>query len=222
MVASFCAHDAPGGPSMVGRCRDARLIAGSCVVDRFGADEFGVVDPSQMQAHDTRPARSTAMATVPKITPNLWFDDQAEEAAQFYTSVFKDSRIVEITHYGEAGPRPAGMVMTVSFELAGQQFTALNGGPDFTFNEACSFVVSCEDQAEVDYFWDKLTEGGGEPGPCGWLKDRFGLSWQIVPAILPRLVGDPDTAKAQRVMAAMLQMGKLDVQALQDAADRAS
>jgi predicted 3-demethylubiquinone-9 3-methyltransferase (glyoxalase superfamily) len=160
------------------------------------------------------------MATAHKIIPNLWFDDQAEEAAQFYTSVFKDSRIVEVTRYGEAGPRPTGMVMTVEFELAGQHFTALNGGPEFKFNEACSFQVMCEDQAEVDYFWDKLTEGGGEPGPCGWLKDRFGLSWQVIPEILLRLTADPDQAKAQRVMAAMLQMGKLDVQALQDAADQ--
>jgi predicted 3-demethylubiquinone-9 3-methyltransferase (glyoxalase superfamily) len=154
-----------------------------------------------------------------KITPSLWFDTEAEEAARFYTSQFTDSTILAITHYGESGPRPEGMVMTVTFELAGQQFVALNGGPEFSFTEAVSLQVSCETQEEVDTFWAGLSEGG-EEGPCGWLKDRFGLSWQIVPTILDALISDPDAAKAQRAMAAMLQMGKLDIAALQRAAEQ--
>ncbi len=152
-----------------------------------------------------------------KITPCLWFDTQAEEAANFYTSVFESSRILGVSHYGEAGPRPAGTVLTVNFELDGQEFVALNGGPEFTFDEAISFQVSCEGQDEVDYYWSKLAEGG-EEGPCGWLKDRFGLSWQIVPTALPRLLGDPDAEKAQRVMAAMLSMKKIDISAVEQAA----
>ena len=151
-----------------------------------------------------------------KITPCLWFDTQAEEAAAFYTSVFPDSRIGEVSRYGSAGPRPEGMVMTVSFELAGEELIALNGGPDFTFNEAISLQVSCETQEEVDDYWARLTEGG-EPGPCGWLKDRFGLSWQIIPTALPRLLADPDPQTSQRVMAAMLQMGKIDIAGLERA-----
>jgi predicted 3-demethylubiquinone-9 3-methyltransferase (glyoxalase superfamily) len=156
----------------------------------------------------------------PKITPCLWFDTQAEEAASYYVSVFKNSRIVKVTHYGEAGPREAGLVLTVEFELDGEPFTALNGGPEFTFDEAISFQVDCADQAEVDYFWERLAEDG-EEGPCGWVKDKFGVSWQVIPRILPELLTDPDPARAQRAVAAMLQMGKLDVQALQDAADNA-
>ena len=154
-----------------------------------------------------------------KITPSLWFDTEAEEAARFYTSQFKDSKILAVTHYGEAGPRPEGMVMTVTFELAGQQFVALNGGPEFSFTEAVSLQVNCETQEEIDTFWAGLSEGG-EEGPCGWLKDRFGLSWQIVPTILDELISDPDTAKGQRAMAAMLQMRKLDIAALQRAAEQ--
>ncbi len=157
---------------------------------------------------------------MPKITPFLWFDTQAEEAARFYTSVFPNSTIREVTHYGSAGPRPEGMVLTVSFELDGQQFVALNGGPDFSFTEAVSFVVDCETQEEVDRYWSVLSEGG-EEGPCGWLKDRFGLSWQIVPTALPRLLSDPDVEKAQRVMAAMLKMGKIEIAELERAADAA-
>ena len=153
-----------------------------------------------------------------KITPCLWFDTRGEEAAAFYTSVFPNSRIIDLARYGEAGPRPAGSVMTVSFELDGQEFVALNGGPEFTFNEAISFQVSCASQDEVDEYWTRLTEGGGETGPCGWLKDRFGVSWQIVPTALPELLGDPDKAKAQRVMAAMLKMSKIDISALEQAA----
>ena len=154
---------------------------------------------------------------MPNLTPYLWFDTEGEEAAAFYTSVFPNSRILEITRYGSAGPRPEGTVMTVSFELDGKRFVALNGGPDFTFNEAVSFLVDCETQEEVDSYWNTLSEGG-EQGPCGWLKDRFGLSWQIVPTALPRLLGDPDREKAQRVMAAMLKMGKIDVAELERAA----
>ena len=152
-----------------------------------------------------------------KITPCLWFDTNGEEAAEFYTSVFPNSRIVSVARYGEAGPRAAGTVMTVNFELDGQAFVALNGGPDFTFSEAISFQVDCADQEEVDRYWSKLSEGG-EEGPCGWLKDRFGVSWQVVPRALPELLGDPDREKSQRVMAAMLQMKKIEVDALERAA----
>src|ERR671937_381453 len=152
-----------------------------------------------------------------KITPCLWFDTQGEEAAAFYTSVFPNSRILEVTRYGSAGPRAEGTVMTVTFELDGQAFVALNGGPEFKFNEAISFQVSCETQEEVDTFWSTLSEGG-EEGPCGWLKDRFGVSWQIVPTVLPRLLGDPDREKSQRVMAAMLKMRKIEIDELERAA----
>jgi predicted 3-demethylubiquinone-9 3-methyltransferase (glyoxalase superfamily) len=152
-----------------------------------------------------------------KITPCLWFDTAAEEAARFYTSVFPSSKLGEITHYGSAGPREEGMVLTVAFELEGQEFVALNGGPEFTFNESISFQVMCETQEEVDRYWAALSEGGQE-GPCGWLKDRFGVSWQIIPSALPRLLGDPDAEKSQRVMAAMLEMGKIEVADLEKAA----
>jgi predicted 3-demethylubiquinone-9 3-methyltransferase (glyoxalase superfamily) len=152
-----------------------------------------------------------------KITPCLWFDTEGEEAAKFYTSVFPNSRIVEVTRYGSAGPRREGLVMTVTFELDGHMFTALNGGPDFTFDEAISFEVGCESQEEVDSYWRTLSEGG-EEGPCGWLKDRFGVSWQIIPTALPRLLADPDREKAQRVMAAMLQMKKIEIDELERAA----
>jgi predicted 3-demethylubiquinone-9 3-methyltransferase (glyoxalase superfamily) len=155
---------------------------------------------------------------VQKITPNLWFDTEAEEAANFYTSIFKDSEVVEVSHYGEAGPRPAGMVLTVTFRLHGQEFTALNGGPDFKFNEAMSLLVNCESQAEVDDLWERLSEGG-EQGPCGWLKDKFGVSWQIAPTVLGELLQDKDSEKANRVMKAMLQMKKIDIAGLQEAYD---
>jgi predicted 3-demethylubiquinone-9 3-methyltransferase (glyoxalase superfamily) len=151
------------------------------------------------------------------ISPCLWFDTQAEEAANYYTSVFPDSRILDVQHYGSAGPREEGMVMIVAFELDGRRFLALNGGPEFTFNEAISFEVECADQAEVDRYGATLSEGG-EEGPCGWLKDRYGVSWQIVPKRLNELVADPDREKAQRVIAAMLQMRKLDVAELERAA----
>jgi predicted 3-demethylubiquinone-9 3-methyltransferase (glyoxalase superfamily) len=153
------------------------------------------------------------------ITPCLWFDTEGEEAARFYTSVFPNSRIVGITRYGSAGPRAEGTVMTVDFELDGQKFIALNGGPDFAFSEAISFEVGCKTQEEVDSYWDKLSEGG-EEGPCGWLKDKFGLSWQIIPNVLPRLLSDPDTEKSQRVMAVMLEMKKIDIEALERAAEK--
>jgi predicted 3-demethylubiquinone-9 3-methyltransferase (glyoxalase superfamily) len=160
------------------------------------------------------------MATIQKITPCLWFDTQAEEAANCYVSIFPDSRIVRVVRYGDVGQeihrQRAGSVMTVEFELAGQRFTALNGGPQFTFSEAISFEVECATQDEVDYFWARLTEGG-EEGPCGWLKDQFGLSWQIVPTAVRELLGDPDQAKAQRMMEALLQMKKLDIAALERA-----
>jgi predicted 3-demethylubiquinone-9 3-methyltransferase (glyoxalase superfamily) len=165
-----------------------------------------------------------------KITPFLWFDDQAEEAANLYVSIFStrggstvgrgDTKIVDVTRYGEAGARasgrPVGSVMTVMFQLEGQEFVALNGGPDFTFTEAISLMVNCENQEEVDELWDTLSEGG-EQGPCGWLKDRYGLSWQIVPTALGEMVRDEDPKRAERVMAAMLQMKKIDLQVLKQA-----
>ncbi len=154
---------------------------------------------------------------MPKITPCLWFDTDGEEAAKFYTSVFPNSRIVEVTRYGSAGPRPEGMVMTVTFELDGQRFIALNGGPEFTFDEAISLEVDCQTQDEVDAYWSDLSEGG-EEGPCGWLKDKFGLSWQIVPTVLTELLADPDREKSQRVMRAMLTMKKIEIGALEEAA----
>lgn len=154
------------------------------------------------------------------ITPCLWFDTDAEEAAEFYTSLFSNSRILDVTRYGPAGPGPEGRVMTVSFELDGREFLALNGGPQFTFTEAVSFQIPCADQDEVDRYWTALTEDG-EDGPCGWVKDRFGLSWQIVPTVLPELLGSEDAAKSQRAMQAMLQMRKLDIAALQRAYDGA-
>jgi len=153
-----------------------------------------------------------------KIVPNLWFDTEAEQAAEFYVGVFQSSRIVNVTHYTEAGPRDAGMVMTVEFELDGQRFIGINGGPEFTFDEAVSFAIECETQEEVDYYWDKLTEGG-EESQCGWLKDRYGLSWQVVPTGMEELFADPDKGRAERAMKAMLGMRKLDVAALQRAAD---
>ena len=155
-----------------------------------------------------------------KITPCLWFDTDGEAAAELYTSVFPNSKIDRVTRYGSAGPRDEGTVMTVEFELDGQPFVALNGGPDFTFSEAISFQVDCKDQEEVDYYWNAFAEGG-EEGPCGWIKDRFGLSWQIVPTRLNELVTDPDPERAQRAMAAMLEMRKIDIAELERAADAA-
>ena len=155
-----------------------------------------------------------------KLVPWIWFDDEGEEAANFYTSVFPNSKIVDIARYGSAGPRPEGMVMTVLFELNGQTFGALNGGPEFKVNEAISFQIDCEGQEEVDHYWEKLGDGG-EHGPCGWLKDRFGVSWQVVPTRLGELLSDPDREKSQRVMAAMLEMGKIDVAQLEAAAEAA-
>jgi len=153
---------------------------------------------------------------IQKITPFLWFDHEAEEAANFYTSVFKNSKVESVTRYGEAGPGPKGSVMTVAFELEGQKFTALNGGPSFKFTEAISFVVHCETQQEVDHYWENLSEGGKEV-QCGWLKDKFGLSWQIVPNALIEILKGNDAARSQRVMQAMFQMKKIDIARLEDA-----
>lgn len=158
----------------------------------------------------------TFQAPAQKITPFLWFDTEAEEAANYYVSIFPNSKIVSITRYGEAGPRPKGTVLTVLFELDGQQFVALNGGPEFKFTEAVSLSVNCTSQAEVDEFWRKLSEGG-EEGPCGWLKDKYGLSWQVNPSILGEMLSDPDPQKAKRVMEAMLKMKKIDIEALERA-----
>ena len=151
-----------------------------------------------------------------KITPFLWFDDRAEEAMKFYTSIFKNSKIGRITRYGQGGPRPKGAVMSCTFQLEGQEFMALNGGPQFTFSPAISFFVNCETQEEVDELWEKLSEGGKKER-CGWLKDKYGLSWQIIPATLGKLLSDPDHEKSNRVMRAMLQMDKIDIARLQQA-----
>ena len=151
-----------------------------------------------------------------RITPFLWFDSNAEEAANFYVSVFPNSEITEVSRYGEAGPRAAESVMVVSFRLDGQEFLALNGGPVFTFTEAVSFSIACANQKEVDYYWDKLTDGG-EPGPCGWLKDKFSLSWQVVPTLLTEMLQDEDRERVDRVMQVMLQMGKIDIAELRAA-----
>lgn len=160
------------------------------------------------------------MAHLQRIAPCLWMDTEAEEAANFYVSIFKNSRILKTTRYVDAGQeihgKPEGSVLTVLFELDGMPFTALNGGPQFKFSEAVSFQIMCEDQAEVDYYWSRLTDGGSE-GPCGWLKDRFGLSWQVVPTILQELISDPDPVKAARVTNAFMQMKKFDIEALKRA-----
>jgi predicted 3-demethylubiquinone-9 3-methyltransferase (glyoxalase superfamily) len=152
-----------------------------------------------------------------KITPFLWFDGNAEEAVNFYISVFKNSKITSILRCGDAGPGPKGSVLTVDFQLEGQDFIALNGGPMFKFNEAISFSVDCQTQQEVDELWEKLTADGGEPSRCSWLKDKFGVSWQIVPRILPQLLRDKNPETAKRAMQAMMQMGKIDIQQLKDA-----
>jgi predicted 3-demethylubiquinone-9 3-methyltransferase (glyoxalase superfamily) len=157
---------------------------------------------------------------MPKITPNLWFDTESEHAAAFYTSVFPNSEITRVSYYGEAGPRPAGMVLTVEFVLDGQPFTAINGGPQFKFDEAVSFLIECTDQQEIDYYWSKLSEGGQE-GPCGWLKDRYGLSWQVVPAGFAELMCDPDQARRDRAMRVLLGMRKIDIATINAAADAA-
>jgi len=157
---------------------------------------------------------------MPTITPFLWFDTQAEDAAKFYVSIFKNSKILTTTRYGDAGPGPKGSVMTVRFQLDGQEFIALNGGPHFKFTEAVSFSVDCTTQPEVDEFWEKLS-AGGEEGPCGWLKDKYGLSWQINPTVLGEMLHDPDPQKAKRVMQAMLQMKKIDIQGLRRAYEQA-
>ncbi|HEX9233147.1 MAG TPA: VOC family protein [Candidatus Acidoferrum sp.] len=157
-----------------------------------------------------------------KISPFLWFDSNAEEAANFYVAIFKDSKVLKIARYGEAGPGPAGSVMVVNFQIEGQDFIALNGGPLFKFTEAISFVINCQTQEEVDHYWNKLTAGGGQESQCGWLKDKYGLSWQVTPTILGELLADKDQKKAQRVMQAMLQMKKIDIAALQRAAAQES
>jgi predicted 3-demethylubiquinone-9 3-methyltransferase (glyoxalase superfamily) len=151
-----------------------------------------------------------------KITPFLWFDGKAEEAMNFYTSIFKNSKVGKVSRYGEAGPGPKGTVMVATFELDGQEFLALNGGPQFTFSPAISFVVNCVTQEEVDQFWDKLSAGGSTQA-CGWLKDKFGVSWQVVPTALGQLLSDPDPVKSNRVMQAMLQMTKIDIEKLKRA-----
>ena len=151
-----------------------------------------------------------------KITPFLWFNTQAEEAMNFYVSIFRNSKVLTVTRFGDAGPGPRGSVMTAAFEIEGQKFVALNGGPEFTFSPAISFVVNCDTQQEVDEYWKRLSEGGQEQ-PCGWVTDKYGLSWQVVPKVLPEMLQDKDAAKSQRVMKAMLQMRRIDIQALKEA-----
>jgi predicted 3-demethylubiquinone-9 3-methyltransferase (glyoxalase superfamily) len=157
---------------------------------------------------------------MPKITPFLWFDNNAEDAAKFYTSVFKNSKLGEIRRYGDAGPGPKGSVMIASFSIEDIEFTALNGGPHFKFNESVSFVVHCKTQEEVDEYWSRLTADGGQEGDCGWLKDKFGMSWQITPSRLLELIGDKDPAKSQRAMRAMMQMKKIDIAKIEQASDQ--
>jgi predicted 3-demethylubiquinone-9 3-methyltransferase (glyoxalase superfamily) len=170
---------------------------------------------SEVNSVGTSPKRK--IKSDQKITPFLWFDGQAEEAANFYTSIFENSRIVEIARYGEVGPGEKGSVMTASFELERQKFVGLNGGPHYKFTPAISFYISCQTQEEVDYFWDRLLEGGGKPSQCGWLTDKFGVSWQVVPDVLIEFLQDEDREKAQRVMQAMLQMVKIDINKLEEA-----
>jgi predicted 3-demethylubiquinone-9 3-methyltransferase (glyoxalase superfamily) len=171
-----------------------------------------------------RPADRSDKVSMQKITPFLWFDDQAEEAVNFYTSIFKNSKIARIFRNPEEAAektgRPAGSVLTVEFELEGQKFVALNGGPLFKFNESVSFVINCENQEEVDYFWEKLIANGGEESACGWLKDKFGLSWQVTPTVLIEMLHDNDPEKSGRVMQAMLQMKKIDIKTLKDAYEK--
>jgi predicted 3-demethylubiquinone-9 3-methyltransferase (glyoxalase superfamily) len=155
-------------------------------------------------------------ANVQGITPFLWFDKQAEEAANFYVSLFPNSKVLHVTRYGEAGPREPGTVMTIDFELDGRPFVALNGGPEFKFTEAISFLINCESQEEIDELWEKLS-AGGEKGPCGWLKDKYGVSWQVVPTLLDQMIRDPDAEKSQRVMKAMMEMGKIEIEPLERA-----
>jgi predicted 3-demethylubiquinone-9 3-methyltransferase (glyoxalase superfamily) len=157
---------------------------------------------------------------MPRITPNLWFDTESEEAAEHYVSIFPNSKVTNVTHYTAAGPRPEGTVLTVDFELDGQTFTAINGGPEFTFSEAVSFLIVCADQEEIDYYWEKLSDGG-EEGVCGWLKDRYGLSWQVVPEGWDDVFKDPDQRKANAAMTALFGMKKVDVAAIQAAVDSA-
>ena len=159
---------------------------------------------------------------MPRIVPNLWFDTAAEEAAAFYTSAFPNSRVVAVTRYGEAGPREAGLVMTVEFELVGQRFVAINGGPEFTPTEALSLEIRCETQEEIDHYWSTLTAAGGEESICGWLKDRYGFSWQVTPTRLEEMILDADQEKVDRVMEALLQMRKLDIAELERAAEGAA
>jgi predicted 3-demethylubiquinone-9 3-methyltransferase (glyoxalase superfamily) len=159
------------------------------------------------------------MAIKQRITNCLWFDGQAEEAANFYVAIFKNSKTTAVSRYGEAGPGPKGSVMTVAFELDGQTFVGLNGGPTFKFTEAISMIVNCDTQAEVDFYWEKLTEGGGKPGQCGWLKDKFGVSWQIVPTALIEMATSKELEKSQRMMRVLMRMTKLDIAALQKSYD---
>lgn len=169
-------------------------------------------------SQSTQQSRETGTAPAQKITPFLWFDKEAEEAAKFYVSIFKNSKLLGVSRYGEAGPGDPGSVMTANFQIEGQEFTALNAGPAFRFSEAISFVIHCKSQEEVDYYWEKLTADGGQESDCGWVKDKFGLSWQVTPDRLMELIQDPDPEKSQRAMKAMMQMKKIDIGEIERAA----
>ncbi len=201
--------------------RRSELVSATDGHFRLGRPTVGQ-NGSQNSEIRTIPANTNkGVITMQKITPFLWFDHQAEEAAKFYTSVFKNSKVGRILRYDEASAkgagRPVGSVLTIEFEIAGQKFTALNGGPEFKFNESISFVVNCETQNEVDYFWEKLMADGGQESQCGWLKDKFGVSWQITPTVLIDMLNDKDAKKAERVMKAMMQMQKIDIKTLKEA-----
>jgi predicted 3-demethylubiquinone-9 3-methyltransferase (glyoxalase superfamily) len=214
------AYDSPPITSDSAICPVPGLTARSIAdAPTLRGDEFprGPSSQGHIRQRDSLP-RPRGRTAMPQITPNLWFDTQAEEAANHYISIFPNSRIVDVTHYTENAPREAGMVMTVEFELDGRRFVGINGGPEFTFDEAVSFEISCADQEEIDYYWERLGDGG-EHGPCGWLKDRYGLSWQVVPEGMDKLFSDSDPERASRAMQAMLGMRKLDLAALRAAAD---
>ena len=202
-----------------------KLILGSLLVVASSllwarAEHAATISPTPPATNPDQEQGTHAMPNKQKITTFLWYDDKAEEAVRFYTSIFKNSKIVSETRWGEGGPMPKGMLMTSKFQLEGQEFIALNGGPLFKFTEAISLFVDCESQEEIDAYWDKLISGGGEPSQCGWLKDKYGLSWQIVPNSLIAMLSDKDPAKSKRVTAAMMQMQKLDIAKLKRAYDQ--
>jgi predicted 3-demethylubiquinone-9 3-methyltransferase (glyoxalase superfamily) len=196
----------------------SRRAAAACVTT---LKEIGEGDVENRPSASSYPRTRRKETPMKKITPFLWFDTQAEEAANLYVSIFKNSKVIKVNRWGEGGPAPAGTVMTVLFELDGQELIALNGGPHFKFTEAFSFSIDCQSQEEIDHYWTKLTANGGAESQCGWLKDRFGLSWQVVPSVLGQLMGDPNPAKAKAVTQALMKMGKIDLPTLKRAHEQA-